>query len=206
MSSGIFNKITGYHNRRSIRLSGHDYSQPGYYFVTICIHDRKERLFGDIIEHKLILNEYGKCVEQCWREIPIHFPNVSIDEFIVMPNHVHGIIKIDHYPAAGVNNDSPLRRRGDNYSSQQIKKPCGTSKTIGSIVRGFKIGVTKLIHEQLPDFVVWQRNYYDQIIRDEKALFFIRRYIKENPYKWGRDKEKHIKNENEIKIINECNW
>lgn len=103
MSSGVFNKYTGYHNRRSIRLPGYDYSRPGYYFVTICIHDRSLRFFGTVMDGLMILNEFGKYAGQCWHEIPIHFPHVKTDEFIVMPNHVHGIIVICN-PVAGVQN------------------------------------------------------------------------------------------------------
>jgi REP element-mobilizing transposase RayT len=107
MSSGVYNKYTGYNNRRSIRLPGYDYSRPGYYFVTICIYDHKQKLFGDVACGKMILNEYGKCAEQCFRNIPHHFPNVNIDEFVVMPNHVHGIICIRD-ASVGANNHSPL--------------------------------------------------------------------------------------------------
>jgi len=94
MSSGIHNHITGYHNRRSIRLRDHDYSQPGYYFITVCIEQPKKRLFGNVIDGRMLLNDAGKCTERCWRDIPAHFPQVKLDEFVVMPNHVHGIIVI----------------------------------------------------------------------------------------------------------------
>lgn len=81
------------HNRRSIRLKGYDYSQEGWYFLTICTHN-KQHLFGEIENYKMILNDVGKIVNTCWLEIPEHFPNVTLHEFVIMPNHIHGIIEI----------------------------------------------------------------------------------------------------------------
>jgi REP element-mobilizing transposase RayT len=211
MSSGIYNKYTGYHNRRSIRLPGYDYSRPGYYFVTFCIHDRRQNLFGNVVDAIMVLNEFGKFTKQCWHDIPKHFPNVKIDDFIVMPNHVHGIIRICGN-FAGANNYSPLQIqiRGQttpksatphepngymHIHTKQIIHPCGTSKTVGSIVRGFKIGVSKMFHKHSPGKTIWQRGYYDHIIRNEKSLFFIRKYIRENPTNWCVDSENHIDSE-----------
>ncbi len=94
MSDGVYNRYTGFHNRRSIRLPGYDYSRPGYYFVTVCIHDMTQKLFGDVVEGKMGLNDAGKCARQCWLDIPMHFPNVKLDEYIIMPNHIHGVIVI----------------------------------------------------------------------------------------------------------------
>jgi len=139
------------HHRRSIRLPHYDYAQPGGYFIAICTQNRV-CLFGDIINGKTVLNDAGMMVEKCWNEIPQHFPNAILDEYALMPNHFHGIIII-----VGANNYSPLHN-----------PRMGTSKTIGSIIRGFKIGVTKWFREKSPDFVVWQRNYYERVIRGEK--------------------------------------
>jgi len=119
------------HHRRSIRLSGYDYSQAGAYFITICTQDRA-CLFGDVVDGEMRLNDAGRVAQQCWRQIPAHFPNVELDEFVVMPNHVHGILVITD---VGAKNFSPL------HLTEQI--PHGTSRTIGSIIRGFKIGVIK---------------------------------------------------------------
>ncbi len=153
------------HHRRSIRLPHFDYAQPGGYFITVCTHNRS-CLFGDIVNGEMVLNDAGKLVQKCWNEIPRHFPHVTSDEHVVMPNHFHGIIIIEHdLGNVGANNYLPLRRT------------TGTSKTIGSIVRGFKIGVTKWSHQKSPDFVVWQRNYFERIILHEKELHETRQYI-----------------------------
>lgn len=82
------------HHRRSLRLQGYDYTREGAYFVTVCIHDRAF-LFGDISDGKMILNDAGLMAEKCWRDIPTHFPHVALDEFVIMPNHIHGIIAFD---------------------------------------------------------------------------------------------------------------
>ncbi len=128
------------------------------------------------------LNECGKIAERCWLKIPQHFPHVTLDEFIIMPNHVHGIVVIDNtnngHIVVGAKNFSPLRNN----------RPCGTSQTIGSIVRGFKIGVTKWIRQHTDIYTVWQRNYYEHIIRNDMDLQRIREYIINNPLNWESDK------------------
>ena len=165
------------HHRKSIRLKNYDYSKPGIYFVTICTKNR-EFLFGEIVNGVIVLNDAGKIAQQCWLEIPEHFPCVSLDKFVIMPNHIHGIIIINH--VAGVQNIEPLQQ------FNQFQKIIPNS--IGSIVRGFKIGVTKWFRQNNILNVVWQRNYYEHIIRNEKELNKIREYIINNPLKWGLDK------------------
>jgi REP element-mobilizing transposase RayT len=167
-----------YHHRRLMRLKSYDYSHPGAYFVTVCAHNR-EMLFGEITSGKIVLNEYGNIVVRCWREIAAHFPNTELDEFVVMPNHIHGIIWINN--SVGANDYSPLQMPYKNIH--------GTSKTIGSIIRGFKIGVTKWLRQNTDHFSVWQRNYYEHIIRHDEELNRIRQYIIENPLKWDIDSE-----------------
>lgn len=177
------------HHRRSIRLRGYDYSRAGAYFITICTYHR-ECLFGEIIDGKMDLNDAGRVAEQCWNDIPGHFPYVELDAFVVMPNHVHGILiimdenvgtqnsamqNIGMKNEVGVKNISPL---------QLNQPPHGTSKTIGSIIRGFKIGVTKWMRQNTEFYQIWQRNYYEHIIRNENELNRIRTYIVNNPEKW----------------------
>ena len=174
------------HHRRSIRLKGHDYGKAGAYFVTICTYDRGF-LFGQFVNGKLILNETGRMVEQCWNDIPAHFPYVELDEFVVMPNHVHGILLITE-PVGAKNLSPPTPPPTPPLPSQQRQRP-GTSKTIGSIIRGFKIGVTKWTREHTLIHDVWQRNYYEHIIRDEADLSRIREYIVSNPARWDEDDE-----------------
>lgn len=119
---------------------------------------------------------------QCWRAIPDHFPLVELDEFVIMPNHVHGILWI---AGVGANNHSPLH--SPLPPSRSPQHPRGTSKTIGSVVRGFKIGVTKWMRENHFDGSVWQRNYYEHVIRDDESLNLIRQYILDNPARWMND-------------------
>ncbi len=163
-------------HRRSFRLREYDYSQPGAYFITICTHNR-EYLFGNVVDGKMVLNEFGKIVEQCWLETEKMRNGVIVDAFVIMPNHLHGIIVItDDYVGAYCN--TPLR---------VFRSP---SKTIGAIVRGFKSASTKRINQirQTPGFPVWQRNYYEHIIRNEIELNRIRKYIIDNPLKWELDR------------------
>ena|GEM_PF-93119 len=188
--------------RRSIRLQGYDYSQSGAYFVTICTRNRA-CLFGKIIDGEMELNDAGRMVEKCWYEIPAHFPHAQLDEFAVMPNHVHGIVGITNDACTnganiganggmdtgmniganvGAKNFSPLRNAPQQRSNS-------TSRTIGSIVRGFKIGVTKWMRQHTTVRDVWQRNYWEHIVRNDHELNKIREYIINNPAQWAMDRE-----------------
>lgn len=162
------------HNRKSIRLSGYDYTQMGAYFITICTEDRCP-LFGKINNGQMLLNPFGQIAQQCWFEIPNHFPHADVGEFVVMPDHIHGVIFIT--------DDSGIGSRVGAKNFSPLQRPTGTSKTIGSIVRGFKIGVTKQINAiyQTPGAKIWQRNYWERVIRDEQELARIEKYIRENP-------------------------
>ena len=150
------------HHRRSIRLKGYDYSQPGAYFITICTH-RRACLFGDVIEGDMHLNPLGNMAWQCWQAIPDHFPHAILDAFVVMPNHVHSIVWIVDglNPSAamvGANDYSPLPDSSPQPPHTHSPHPRGTSKTIGSMVRGFKIGVTQWARANLDIQTVWQRS------------------------------------------------
>ena len=150
------------HHRRSIRLKGYDYSQPGAYFITICTY-RRACLLGDVIEGDMHLNPLGNMAWQCWQAIPDHFPHAVLDAFVVMPNHVHGIVWIVDglNPSAamvGANDHSPLPDSPPQPSPTHSSHPRGTSKTIGSMVRGFKIGVTQWARANLDIQTVWQRS------------------------------------------------
>ena len=189
------------HHRRSIRLKGYDYSQDGLYFLTICVQN-KHCLFGKITDGKMVLNDTGQMVSQCWLEIPQHFPDVVLHEFVIMPNHVHGIIELMSYVGAknfspennssnenspennSSNENSPENNSSNDDTGAKNFSPLrGTSRTIGSIIRGFKIGVTKQL-----GYSVWQRNYYEQVIRNEPSYQNIADYIIHNPAIWGKDK------------------
>ena len=165
-------------DRESIRLKNYDYSSGGMYFITVCTH-KHECLFGEIQKNRrgtifCALNERGKFVEQCWGAITQHYNNVVLDKYIVMPNHVHGILFIKNN---GVQDIEPLRNEYQHI----------ISGSIGAIIRGFKIGVTRWFRENTNIQIVWQRNYHDHIIREEKDLNRIREYIMNNPLKWQDD-------------------
>ncbi len=163
-------------NRKSIRMENYDYSQFGGYFVTICTHEKK-CIFGSILGEKMHSNEYGSIVSEVWNSIPNHFDNVELDQFVVMPNHVHGIIFINK--SIETRHAMPLRKFG---------KPIPSS--LSTIVGSFKSAVSKSMHVHgYNDRKIWHRNYYEHIIRHEKELNEIRKYISNNPMQWAMDKE-----------------
>lgn len=189
------------HNRRSIRLKGYDYSKEGLYFITICVQDR-EHLFGEVIDGEMVLNEFGKIAYKEWEETDKIRKNCALHEFIIMPNHIHGIIEI-------------IFQNKTSNNSENIGKFKSPSQTIGSIIRGYKIAAIKKIKEEILnnsggctgelqfaptaptaptnkiiklDFKIWQRNYHEHIIRNNYAYHNISKYIKNNPKKWEEDK------------------
>ncbi len=182
--------VFGDHHRRSIRLKGYDYSRDGAYFVTICAQNRGP-VFGSVKNGKMVLNNLGKTAEMYWCAIPFHYPHAILDLFVVMPNHVHGVVVIDNdvrVSPVGANNYSPLRTHSHLQPIPDGARPRGTSKTIGAVIRGYKIGVTKWARNNLKMRDVWQRNYYENIIRDDRSLNRIREYICNNPAKWESDR------------------
>ncbi|MBL7191179.1 hypothetical protein ISS30_05745 [bacterium] len=224
------------HHRRSIRLQEYDYSQYGAYFVTICTKN-KRCLFGEIVNDKMVLNKYGVIAIIYWFDIPKHFPGVELDEFIVMPNHIHGIIMIQsryiesesvgagftpaHNRAtarvASTNNNStesvgagftPAHNRAtarvaptNNNSTESVgagftpahdRATARVAPTIGDIVGAYKSLVSNeclKMFKSKNEFMgkIWQRNYYEHIIRDEKSVGKLREYIFNNPFQWIND-------------------
>lgn len=166
-------------HRRSVRLKDHDYSSEGLYFVTICTKDR-ECLFGKIVNGQVRLNAYGETVLNCWNEIPKHFSHVILDSFVVMPNHIHAILSISNVGAG-------LPRPSTKGAETAPLRPV----TLGKIVAYVKYQSTKFVNEirNTPGIPVWQRNYYEHIIRNENELLQTQKYILENPLKWSSDPE-----------------
>ena len=154
--------------------------------MTIVTYQR-DCLFGEIVNQEMILNEYGRIADKCWRAIPEHFPNVELGAHVVMPNHVHGIIVIiDNDRADAV----ASARRGTIYRApteniEQFRKPVKGS--LPTIVRTYKAAVTRRIGRELNATGIWQRNYYEHIIRDEKDLQNKTDYIEANPSLWDED-------------------
>jgi putative transposase len=163
-------------NRQSIRLPDYDYSQNGAYFITICTWNQKS-MFGDIAGCEMCLNETGVIVSRQWNMLPERNTHVLIDEWIVMPNHLHGIViltdAIRNTQGSDENNVMPKIRKG-----------------IGRIIGAFKTASTNAINEYFNGTTrkIWQRNYYERIIRNEKEHENIRCYILENPARWAVDK------------------
>lgn len=174
------------HHRWSIRLQGYDYSQAGAYFVTICAQDRVH-LFGAVVDGEMLLNDAGRAVEGCWGDIPAHFPNVELDAFVVMPNHVHGIIVITE---GVVGAENVLCRQGvSSGRAENVPPRQSLSRTLGSVVRGVKIGVKLWFRANMRVSTVWQRNFYEHVIRNDKSRDHIREYIANNPARWLFDRE-----------------
>ena len=195
------------HHRRTIRLKNYDYAQAGLYFITICCQNRAH-LFGEIINGEMKLNDHGKIAYEEWKQTEKIRRNCFIHEFIIMPNHIHGIIEITC----------------NKGKEELIGKFHSPTQTIGSFIRGFKIATIKRIKEKILEenlnssnsstgelqfaptaptatigsidpteyikklnFKIWQRNYYEHIIRDENSNYRISEYIKNNPKKWEQD-------------------
>jgi putative transposase len=187
----------------SSRLPRWDYSSPGYYFVTICTWDRG-CLFGEILDNEMRLNAYGRIVLDEWNKTGIQRSNIRLDDFIVMPNHIHGIIRIlstNDYRcrsnrrdvARNVSTINAMKNTPPHGENDQIKTMSTISPKSGSlseIVRSFKSAATKRINgfRKSPGIPVWQPRFYDHIIRNVRELFAIRQYIRNNPANWAHDR------------------
>jgi putative transposase len=175
------------HHRRSTRLNGYDYSQAGAYFVTLCSRAR-ECLFGDIMDGEMRLNDAGCMIQKWWHESANKFTNIELDESVIMPNHFHGIIVIVGAALCGrPDNNAHLPKKG---------QPHRVAPTLGDIIDWFKTMTTNEYIRNVrqynwPPFnaKLWQRNYYEHVIRNEEDLNRIRKYIVENPLKWGDDED-----------------
>lgn len=172
----------------SFRLQNRDYAANGWYYVTIKTKLNRH-YFGYVKNEHMQLNELGKIAKKCWMKIPEHYPFVILDEFVIMPNHVHGIIVINKPEI-----DGPVETQ--DLASLQIRKNLPIrrnkfgpqSQNLGAIVRGFKIGVTKFARKNNIPFC-WHPRYYDRVLRIENdELFFRREYIKNNPSQWHKRK------------------
>jgi putative transposase len=200
----------GQHHRRSIRLQRYDYAQMGAYFITICTHGR-ECLFGEVTDGAMQLNEAGYMIQSVWNELPCQFAGVDIDAFVVMPNHVHGIILINDEPDTGMTDPGrgePCVRPVSNGDEFRIR-PVSTNRSdlpnrsngtlsgaIGRVIQAYKSittlhYITGVKNQGWPPFFgkLWQRNYYEHIIRNDIALDAIRQYIQTNPVQWTLDEE-----------------
>ena len=168
-------------HRRSIRLPQYDYTQPGAYSITICTYGRMP-LFGEIADEAVCLNRFGEMVEECWREIPDHHHRAELDVFVVMPNHVHGVLVLGQRApgSRGTACRAPTERFGEPVPG-----------SLPTILRSFKSAATMRVNQLrgTPGGRVWQRGYYERVIRNERELTAVRRYVLENPLQWELDPE-----------------
>ncbi len=168
--TNMSDKFRNIYRISSSRLSNWDYSNNGYYFITICTKERNH-YFGEIINNEMNLSEIGLIVHKYWFEIPRHFSFVELDEYVVMPNHVHGIIIIN--------------KKNCRDGACPVSTEC--KNTLGNIVGSFKSTVTKYANSHRISFN-WQLRFYDHIIKNEKSLYYIRQYIRDNPLNWETDR------------------
>ncbi len=188
------------HHRRSIRITAYDYSQSGSYYITICLQDYL-CLFGEIKNGAMILNDAGKMVQSQYLLLPQRFENIALDEYIIMPNHFHGIIALTAAavgaPLVGaLNNQTTQPATGQPREIAPTVCRCGRSQnTVGDIIGAFKSIVTNEYIKGVKtkkwrrfNKKLWQRNYYEHIIRNEKSYRQISEYIQTNPFKWRDDK------------------
>ena len=186
-----------YKQQKQYRHKNYDYSQNGFYFITICAKNHQS-FFGDIIKsgsefcpaYEMQLSEIGKIVEQYWLEIPKHFPFINLGEFVIMPNHNHGIIEIDKVETG----QCPESKR-TGHCPVPTEKQCGsefghvTPKSLSTIIGSIKSIVTKTVNQKFSgNSFAWQSRFHDRIIRNKKELDAIRKYVSDNPAKWHLDK------------------
>jgi putative transposase len=179
------------HHRHSIRLKGYDYSSVGPYFVTVCTHN-KTCLLGQIANSQMILSNAGEMINRTWNEIPQNYSGIKIDAFQIMPNHIHGIITLvgtDPYPI----HDNILGQ-SQGIANGQPQGVAPTRLSLADVVHRFKTMTTKRYTDGVkqngwPPFKgkLWQRNYYEHIIRNETSLHKIRQYVMDNPKTWTTD-------------------
>ena len=165
------------YHRRSIRLKRYDYSQAGAYFVTVVVYQR-ECLFGDVVDGTIVLNDLGRIVQSEWERSAEIRHEIELGTYVIMPNHFHGIVFFQN-GNVGATGRSPLPPRGP------------MPKSLGALMAGFKSSVAKQINilRDTPGIPVWQRNYYEHIIRNDDDLNRIHRYIESNPSQWADDDE-----------------
>ncbi|MDA3813888.1 MAG: hypothetical protein PF570_06495 [Candidatus Cloacimonetes bacterium] len=182
------------HSRHSIRLPSYDYTSSGAYFITLCTLNHEQSL-GEIINHEMILSRFGEIVSEKWFDIPNHHKHVELGEFIIMPNHIHGIIWIVSQTVGaslGMTDEKERVCRGkprqEEIYSRKFGKP--QSGSLSMIINHFKGSVKRWCNQNEYKGVLWQRNYYEHVILNDKELNNISEYIKINPQNWSKDEYK----------------
>jgi putative transposase len=179
------------HRRRTIRVPGYDYTQGGAYFTTICARNR-ECLWGQVTNGMVQLNETGRLVESVWLQTATVRPEIELDAYVVMPNHFHAIFFIHESPGVGRATHRVAPTNNHSSGADKSHRPAGPKpRSVGAIIAQFKSLVSKRLNLTQKNLAgpVWQRNYYEHVIRDEASLNRIREYIATNPQRWDLDRE-----------------
>jgi len=182
------------HHRKSIRLQGFDYSRAGAYFVTIVAHGR-ECLFGEIVDGEMKMNRFGEILNHAWFDLPRHYRHVSLGAFVIMPNHVHGIIVLNEDDSVTGRGGSVAGRTALPANSETCPYVPLKRHPLSEIVRAFKSFSAKRINvlRRTQGIPVWQRNYYEHIIRNDREMERIWHYIESNPSMWTEDDENPLR-------------
>jgi putative transposase len=185
-------------NRRSVRWKRYDYTSAGFYYVTLCAEGR-QCIFGEIRDGAVVLNEVGHLVRSCWEEIPAHFSRVELDAWILMPNHLHGLLRLHpkdvgaQHAAPSVAPDPPPRFVNSGAFRPRLAPPRVKVEpsSLSAIVRSFKSASSLAVNRmrELAGVSIWQRNLHEHVVRDNVELERIRSYIKDNPSRWDEDLE-----------------
>jgi len=165
-----------YKAKKQYRLPYYNYASSGYYFVTLCTKNRL-KYFGSVQNGSIILSDIGRIVERSWQYIPRSSSFATLDQFVIMPNHLHGIILLDN----------PYEDRELTEKRFEIR-----NNSLSVIIRTFKAAVTARVREKHPSLLLWQERYYDRIVRNEKELQIVRNYIMNNPLQWEEDRNNSI--------------
>jgi REP element-mobilizing transposase RayT len=173
-------------------MKGYDYTLPGAFFVTI-LSKRREYAFGEVIGGDVVLSSIGHVIQDCWFDIPKHSPDVKLDEFIIMPNHLHGILFILESVGKGeAFSNTDVSLENPNLENASPLRPLGTPPgSLSAIIQNFKSVSTRMVNKMFfkPGNKVWQRNYFERIIRNDSELNAIRQYIIDNPVNWCEDEQ-----------------
>jgi REP element-mobilizing transposase RayT len=172
--------------RQSQRLKNYDYSRTEAYFITVCVAKRI-CLLGDIRDESMHLNQFGEIVKRCWHDLMTRYFSITLDAFVVMPNHVHGIIVIDEFVGSLSNNITGDDRGNAGGETPPLRKPAPLSKIMGYLKYQSSREINAL--RNMPGIPVWQRSFYGHVVRDEASLNRIREYIASNPMRWDLDRE-----------------
>jgi len=178
------------HRRRSIRLKSHNYSTTGAYFVTVCAQNRG-CLFGEIVDAQMVLNDAGRMVQEVWNEMPVYYQGIQIDTFVIMPNHIHGIIVL-----TGINVGAGPRTCPNQRDDNGQPRGVAPTMSLPDVVHRFKLMTTTRYRWAVtkygwPPFQkrLWQRNYFERVIRNDSEMERVREYITGNPARWLEDEE-----------------